>query len=135
MDYILLFWEPLTFSRPTPKPLVLEFVETVPRGSLLLFGFGLIAMFVKPVAQLCWFAVPVVLSNGLLTLAHLQGDLETIGGMIALVTVMTALAATIAALILSRAAWQTGLLFTTACLPMIASQGLLSVIVLSGSTI
>ena len=130
-----MFFEPLTLNYSGQKPLILEFVETIPRGSLLLFGFGLIALFVRPAVKVLWFAAPIAISNGLLTLAHLQGDLGVAGGIIAVIMVISAMAGTVAAVVVSRANWPTGLLFATACLPMIANQGLLSLVVLSGAGI
>lgn len=135
------YWllEPLTRGSrlylPLPRQLY-WFLGSYPKLSAVLLVAGLIAMFYRRNRQLWWFLVPILLSGGLHGLALTIGDaFPNFGAVLTLVTVGLGLVFAAYALVKARAAWPAGVVFTATCVTVLAYQGIVSIMMLTGSSI
>jgi hypothetical protein len=135
------YWlfEPIILGTSSYLPLPSEvywFATSYPKLSAVLLAVGLAATLYRRTRQLWWFAAPVLLSGALHGLAFVVGDsFSNFGPPLVLTTLTLGLVLTVYAFVKSRSAWPAGILFATNSLIILAYQGLLSVMILTGSAI
>ena len=112
------------------------FAASYPKFSAILLVAGLAATVYRRTEQLWWFAVPVLLSGALHWVAFVVGDsFPNFGPLLVLTTLGLGLMLTVYAFVKSRLAWPAGTLFAASSIIVLAYQGLLSMMILTGSAI
>lgn len=135
------YWlfEPLTLGTNRYLPLPREvywLAASYPKLSVILLVAGVAATLYRRSRQLWWFAAPVFLSGLLHWVAFVVRDrFPDFGALLVLATLTMGVIFTVYAFVKSRFAWPAGLLFVASSIIILAYQGLLSMMMLTGSAI